>query len=373
MVDDDPDVLDGYRRILRKHFEVRAAFNGMEGLQKIADEGPFGVVVSDLRMPEMDGIAFLSEVRRLARDTVRIMLTGYAEISTAIEAVNTGNIFRFLTKPCPPEALVNALEAGLEQYRLIRAERDLLEKTVKGAVKVLSDVLSLTSPAAYGRASRVRRLVGAMAAEMDAKRAWMWEIAAMLSQVGCVTLPNELLEKTAAGKMLTQDEKSMFLDHPKVGAELILNVPRLEPVSEIVAYQERYFDGQGPPESGKKGRDIPLGARVLRVALSYDALTIQGLTPGRAVAQIRGEEGRYDPDVVKTLESVVKSGSGFVARTVTVKELRPGMLITEDIKSAGGALLIAKGQEVTPSLILRLKNVLQNRRILEPICVQEYR
>ncbi|MFH1417727.1 MAG: response regulator, partial [Planctomycetota bacterium] len=129
-VDDDPNILNAYRRGLRRLFEIETAEGGAEGLEAIASQGPFAVVVSDMRMPGMDGIQFLTAVKKRAPESVRIMLTGNADQQTAMDAVNEGSIFRFLTKPCPPEHLAKALTAGIEQYRLITAEKELLGKTL---------------------------------------------------------------------------------------------------------------------------------------------------------------------------------------------------------------------------------------------------
>ena len=129
LVDDDPNILQGYQRQLRKRFELDTVLSGREGLEAVASDGPFAVIVSDMRMPGMDGVQFLTQVRETASDTVRMMLTGNSDQQTAMDAVNEGHIFRFLTKPCNTDTFAKALEAALEQYRLITAERELLPGT----------------------------------------------------------------------------------------------------------------------------------------------------------------------------------------------------------------------------------------------------
>ena len=130
-VDDDANILNAYTRQLRKQFRIETAQGGEQGLAAVTDQGPYAVIISDLRMPGMDGIQFLSRVREIAPDSVRMMLTGHADLEVTTEAVNEGNIFRFLTKPCNSEVLAKAIAAGIEQYRLVIAERELLEKTLK--------------------------------------------------------------------------------------------------------------------------------------------------------------------------------------------------------------------------------------------------
>src|SRR5262249_1916023 len=138
LVDDEPNVLLGYQRLLRGEFDTETAVGAPLALKIIQARGPFAIVLSDMRMPEMDGIEFLTRVKALSPDTVRIMLTGYADVKTALSAVNDGNIFRFLTKPCSKETLASALAAGLAQYRLVTTEKELLEKTLAGSVALLT-------------------------------------------------------------------------------------------------------------------------------------------------------------------------------------------------------------------------------------------
>jgi len=127
-VDDEPAVLDGYRRMLHRDFEVDIAVGGEVGLTTIHDCGPYSVVISDMRMPGMNGAEFLSQVRQKSPETVRMLLTGGTDLNAAIDAVNEGNIFRFLTKPCMKETLIEAIHIGLDQYRSIMTEKKLAKK-----------------------------------------------------------------------------------------------------------------------------------------------------------------------------------------------------------------------------------------------------
>ena len=128
LVDDEPSVLEALQRQFRKQFHIHTALGAAEGLTMLRIQGPFSVVVSDCRMPDIDGIQFLALVRKIAPDTVRMMLTGNTDLETAMEAVNRGEIFRFLTKPCPPETFQAALEAGVKQYQLTRSQKSVLSR-----------------------------------------------------------------------------------------------------------------------------------------------------------------------------------------------------------------------------------------------------
>jgi response regulator RpfG family c-di-GMP phosphodiesterase len=367
-VDDDANILQGFQRRLHKQFDVETALGGPEALETIASKGPFAVIVSDMRMPGMDGVQFLAAAKQRAPDSVRMMLTGCADQATAVEAVNEGNIFRFLTKPCPPETLAKALTAGIEQYRLVTAEKVLLEKTLRGAIKVLTDVLSLTNPAAYGHASRVRRLVKKLCKQLEVEHPWQAEIAAMLSQIGCVTVPPSTLNKVYYGQVLTADESQMLEAHPSVGRDLVANIPRLETVAEIIAHQQKCFDGSGPPSGSQTGKEIPLGARILKVAIDYDTLKWSGLAELEAIAELRRHSEWYDPDVLAAL-TIVGTEETFDVQEVGAKDLRTYMIVAADVTTVDGALLVSKGQEVTPALRERLRNFERNGRLEEPIRV----
>jgi response regulator RpfG family c-di-GMP phosphodiesterase len=368
-VDDERNILEAYQRSLRKQYEIETTLGGEEALGLILSHGPFAVIVSDMRMPGMDGIQFLSRAKESAPDSVRIMLTGNADMQTAIEAVNEGNIFRFLTKPCSPEILAKALEAGIEQYRLVTAERELVEKTLRGSVQILTDVLSLVNPTAFGRAARVRRFVSQLAASMKVEESWQIEIAAMLSQVGCVTVPEDVLIKVYRGISLTADEWHMYQAHPQVGRDLIAHIPRLENVAEIIAYQEKLFDGTGLPHDERRGQDIPLGARILKLALDFDKLEASGISKGECLDEIRRRKNWYDPVVVSALRTVLANQIQFEVKTLRTNELEPGMILAEDVSSTRGLLLILKGQEVTTSLRMRLHNYAERGVIVDMVRV----
>lgn len=132
-VDDDPSVLDSLRRSLGRHYDLETALGPREGLAALAEKGPFAVIVSDLRMPDLSGVEFLRQAKEITPEAVAVMLTGHGDLEAAMAAINEGHIFRFLTKPCPPSILSRSLDAALAQYRLTAADRELLRVTVENA------------------------------------------------------------------------------------------------------------------------------------------------------------------------------------------------------------------------------------------------
>lgn len=369
-VDDEPNILDSMRRHLRKTFAVDTAVCGKDGLELVKNNDEYAVVVSDMRMPEMDGATFLSHVKRRSPNSVRIMLTGLSDIQTAISAVNEGNIFRFLNKPCPPPELKRAVFAGVAQYRLLRAENELLEKTLKGSIKVLTDILSLSNPTAFGRAMRIQSLVTQMAEKLEVRDTWKLEIAAMLSQIGCMVFPEELLSRMFERGALSDSEQEQLSKYPKIGHDLVANIPRMEDVARIILYQQARFDGVGRCCVELKGAGLPQGSRILKVALDFDDLLSSGMTEGEALCGIDSRDGWYDPEVVKTLHEIITSRVASDTAVVNVSQFRVGMILRENLLAGNGSLLAAKGTTVTSTLLERIKSWLPVTGIREPITVQ---
>ncbi|HWB09263.1 MAG TPA: HD domain-containing phosphohydrolase [Pirellulales bacterium] len=372
-VDDDANLLSAITRALRGRFQLETAEGPERGLELVRARGgerPFGVVVADMQMPGMNGVEMLQQVAKLAPLSVRVMLTGQADQQTAIDAINQGSIFRFLNKPCGAEPLMTTLTTGLEQFRLVTAEKELLSKTLHGSVRLLADTLALAKPKAFGRAARIRKLVQQIAAQQKIEPTWPLEIGAMLSHVGCITLPEPLLEKICAGQSLGLREMALFQSHPRIGADLVRNIPRLAAVAEIIAYQEKRFDGTGAPEDDRSGNDIPLGARVLKLALDFDVLRASGHTQEQALGELHRRRGWYDPVLLEGVAKLFNCEVCYVSRSVRISELEEEMVLDQHVLTCDGDILITQGNEVTSSLRQRLENYVQTvRGIQEPIQV----
>lgn len=355
-VDDEKFVLETFKRNLRRHFEIETADGPMSALKLLESSGPVAVAVTDLKMPNMNGVELLRVIRERWPDTVRIMLTGHADIDTAISAVNKGAIFRFLTKPCAPDALVTAITDGLRQYRLVMAERQLLHGTLRGCIQVLSELLAQVSPGAFGRAEKAKSLVADMVQVIGLEGAWKFELAAMLSLVGCISLPRDVIERKLSGQELSEEQKRVFLMHPTIAGNLLRKIPRLEEVVEMVA-------GQETPLSSNPCT----GARMLKVALDFTDLGNAGLSVDEALQRMRESAGVYDGRVVSALAEVMDRRKTSEILSLGVHDLREGMLLMEPILSEKGAILMDKGQTVTFAALERFKNFGTILGVKEPI------
>lgn len=353
-VDDEARVVEGLVLHLRKDYEVHTALSGADALRALKEMGGAAVVISDMRMPGMDGATLLSHVLQLFPDTTRILLTGEPGRDAAVSAVNTAQIFRFLTKPCPPEQLKAAVEAGVMQYRLINAERSILKETLVGCIKTLVDVLAITNPVAFGRSNRVKQLAMELAEQLDCHQFWQLEAAALLSQLGYLSLPSELVEKVYYGEMMTAEEKVLVSGAPQLATSLLENIPRLEPVIQILValtWSDEQIARLGDGTIG-------LGTRILDIVMNYDLLVTQGHSPAVAVQTLRARAARFGEKVVECLANHVGAGTAAakVARELPLRTVKIGMVIMQDVRTHMGTLLVPRGFEVTQAFLERLRN-----------------
>lgn len=359
LVDDEPQVLRAYARALKRKFEIDTASGGLEALEKAGHE-PFAVVVSDLQMPGMDGITLLEKFTTAHPDTVTMMLTGQADLGQAIAAVNKGHIFRFLTKPCPVETLTAGIEAAVQQYELVQSERILLEQTLKGAIEAMTQTLSLACPDSFSRASRMERMVKAILKRTDLKDHWQFELATSLSQLGTVALPATVLRRLAQGEHLAEVEQRVYQDHPKQGALLLANIPRMEAVRAMV-------EGQMVPYTKKTGfqlyggslgdsERISCGSQLIRITHDFDLAFNRLHCPKKALENLKRHEHSYQPELMKIMGEIVGQ-QALEQKCLDLKELSQGMILEEDILGRNERLLVKKGQEMTPVVLRFIEKV----------------
>lgn len=367
-VDDEPKVLDGLSLQLGRLYQVVTAPGGQAGLELLKAKGPFAVVLSDMRMPGMDGAAFLARVRVESPDSVRMLLTGYSDVESAIAAVNEGQIFRFLSKPCSPENLRQAIAAGVDLYRLVSAEKVLLEQTLRGSIKTLIDVLSLTNPTAFGKATRIRDHASALASELGVTNLWQLEVAAMLSQLGTVVLPEATLESYFRGQSLTAQEQAMVARVPILNQELLANIPRLEVVRDWVA--EVNIIHSASVAVPKRWAEQCSELKILRIASDFDRLELEGLATHDALDVMRGRSGWYDEPSLDAFARIRQAKTQGQVRELGLAAVAAGMILITEVRTTNGVLVLARGHQFTASSIERLRNYPKNT-LREPLRITE--
>ncbi len=370
-VDDEPNVLDGIRRQLRNRVDLETATSASAGLDIIRQQGPFAVVVSDMRMPEMDGARFLAKVNEISPQTVRMVLSGHADLESTIAAVNEGRVFRFLLKPCNSETLFGVIKNGIEQYRLVHAEKHLLENTLNATVKVLFNVLGIINPVAQRRAAQIQRFADAAAEALKLQPGlWQYHLAAMVSQLGCITLPQEMLARALGGQALNDEERRLYESHPEVAGKLLGTIPRLEAVAAMVAGQMQVPSRELANGNAATWEPEKIGAAILWAAMQFDRHVSQGRIPEQAAQLVDQAAPGLPPAMTQAMVKALADDSGLVmTRSVTVRDLEVGMTIEADVMSQRGARLVPRGTEVTSTVLERLRAVAGGIGLVEPIRV----
>jgi len=374
-VDDDTLLLNAAKRVLRKDLDLHVACGAQEGLALLRDAEPFAVLVSDQNMPGMKGAAFLAKAAQDWPLTVRVMLTGNSDQATATEAVNSGKVFRFLTKPCSPDQLLAAVKDATAQHALLTAEKDLLERTLSGSIKVLVDVLALSQPAVFKTCNQVRRWARALGPHLKGVRTWELDMAAMLWPLGDITLPPELIAKRTQGKALTELEQEIIDQSPAAGRDLIANIPRMEGVAEAIYYSRAGFSGGGFPSDDRVGADLPVLSRALHILIDLAHVDEDAINDRIAALHVNAEPGRYDPELLTLISEALGADAGAVTQerrvfdVLTPAGLGEGDAVADDIRRTDGGLLLACGVELTAPIIQKLRQLHRLGEIIMPMRV----
>ncbi|WP_306149370.1 MULTISPECIES: HD domain-containing phosphohydrolase [unclassified Roseibium] len=363
LVDDEVHVLQAAKRVLRRTVEVTTANGPQEALEKIKAEGPFAVVVSDQNMPGVDGIKLLGHISKKAPSTTRIMLTGNNDQKTAMNAVNDGRIFRFVTKPCDSERLSAVIEEGIAHHQTVVAERELLEQTLSGSVKMLVDIIAVSRPRAHLRASIIQRWARKVNKALDATPSLEQGISAMLCTLGYLTLPDSLADRYFGGADLSPAEKASVNEAAAMARDLVLNIPRMEGIAEAIYYCRKGYDGSGFPEDDRKGEDIPVAARVLCALIDLAEISVDE-TPSfvRCMEELEANAPRYDPNVLEVMRQVLGGDQHFAGSpnadkiSVPILQLLAGDILAADIRDAEDRLLLAAGSLLSPITLKRIRS-----------------
>ncbi len=368
LVDDEKNILSAYKRNLRTKFNVYLADDPFVALEIIKNYGPFAAIVSDLKMPRMNGLELLEKVKSINKNTVRIMLTGFADVETAIEAINNGNIFRLLTKPCKTEDLAKALDDAIEQYNLIMAEKELLTETLRGAINILVEILSTVQPLVFNFTMRFKTLAKAIAERLKYPNIWEVEISVLLMHIGLVSVPTEIIEKKLHGLKLTDEELKIFIEHPTIGASLISNIPRLSKISENIKNQFLDYKSAKAKFKNKSEEEI-FPILILKTLNDYFELLATGITPQQAIKKMEKEiEVKYSKDVLGALDAEISGiEKDRTIRIIKINELKPGVVLAEDLRDVNNFLLLPKGSRITPITFSKIINYNKMTKIKEPI------
>ncbi len=406
-VDDEPGILSALRRLFRPHgYRIFIAEGGAAGLE-ILEKESVDLVISDMRMPEMDGAAFLKEVRRRWPKVMRILLTGYADITSTVAAINQGEIYRYIAKPWDDNEIITIVREATERLRLelenqrlsaltlaqneelkalnTRLEQKVAERTAElrqalsfveqshtqlkksfmASVQVFAGVIELRSGSVGTQISGHGRRVAEHARQV-AQRMGLSDndvqnvmLAGLLHDIGKIGLPDELLGK--AYNTLTADQRTLVMKHPVIGQNILMGIERFKEAAVLVRHHHECFDGSGFPDH-LAGIAIPQGSRILQVVNEYDSLQIGTLVqrPLKAAEAasflIENRGKRYDPSAVDVFLTIISETqkTGVTELPMRTMHLKPSMQLSRDLMHKDGYMLLAKGSILTQEIISQL-------------------
>ena len=380
IVDDEPANVELLQQILKRYDFTRV--HGITDPRLVAglvQELAVDIVVLDMHMPHLDGFQLLEQLRDeiLPRGVYlpRLVVTADVNPHTRRKALSM-NAHDFLLKP------INAVETFLRIRNLLQTRRLYLElqeanagledrvqertaeleQSVQGAAQALVDTLALASPAAFGRALRVAPLVKAVAEELGAADAWT-EMLPALSQLGAVSLPDEVLQRAATGELLSKTDLAILDRVPAISASLLPALPSLEHLRVAVRRQAERFDAE-------TAGDLPLGSKLLRIAFDLDRAMARGLPAPAAVSNLLADAGAHDPVVVEAFAKVLREGFGRRSRMVQLSDLEPGLVLAQDVINAEGRLLVGRGTRMNDVLIERLTHFVKSQGLASSLLVE---
>ena len=412
-VDDESNILQTVRRVMRKaDIEIETSTSPKEALELVEKE-KYAVVVSDQRMPGMGGVELLERVRTLSPDTIRVILTGYADVQASVDAINRGAVYRYLNKPWEDDDLRNTVRQAVDQYLLVQENRRLqelserqneelkdlnenlkqkvmertwevlrlnqkLEHSFMGAVQAMARLGEMHSNLVGSHAKRVSLLSTEMAKRLgiSGRDLMQVEVGALLHDIGKTLINPTILKKVAT--KLTPTEQAILRDHPVQGEAIVRMVGNIEEAAKYVRHHHEKFDGSGFPDQ-LKGTDIELGARIIAVANAYDNLlnsrtSFSSTIPSQALKIVRSRtNSEFDPEVIEALEKVVRDiekqmKNGYEIE-IGLQDLVPGMVLSRDLLTEEGRELARKNHAMEPELIAHLQKLNESEPILAGIFV----
>lgn len=390
VVDDEPIILKALDKFLsRFHYKIFMASHAVDAL-KILRDTQVGVVITDYQMPMLSGLEFLQQVKKIQPLATRILITAIQDYDTVIQAINDGEIFRFISKPWKGEELIATVHNAAQKFdlswknhqlqratqetneqlqvqlKVVKDQKSALEtlnhsllESVDNSIQLAHKVLETFHPRLGIRSRKIQTLSLAIARELNAPPDAMRhvQIASLLNEIGLISLPKEIIEKWESGSTpLNQDETRAFQYHPIIGEELTRFIDSSGIIPSIIRCQGEHFDGSGYPD-GKTGEFIPLPARIIAVASWIVRSKNNIQTTLEVVSRSAGK--RFDPEIVRATLRAVQSAAPVAhatRRSVLIGELAPGMILADAVITTDGTLLLPEGEKLSPSTIQLMMN-----------------
>ncbi|WDQ17229.1 response regulator [Rhodopirellula sp. P2] len=352
LVDDDYSLLNTLKRNLSFDFEVTTCESGQEALACIKNSETFSVVMVDMRMPGMEGIEVIQKAREISPNSVYLMLTGNQDLTTAMDAVNDGQVFRFLNKPCQMSDIKAAINAGIKQHDLITSKEELLKKTFSGAISVLVEIIEYVDDPLVDT-DDILQSAKEMLAECNADTDWRVPLTSRLMVVGIPLLNLDQRETLAKASITSDEHRKIVKEVFSISSQLIKQIPRLEPIADLL-------DRMGSSDITTKQCTNDDDKIAQSILLSYyqSMLKRRGETGDVALSEI---EDRF-PDLDQNFSDHVRQATDAQPKptieSISTSELLTGMMVAEDVRMPNGLLLIASGRKLSPPMVTRLRNLI---------------
>lgn len=359
LVDDESNLLHSLRRSLRGKYELKLAEGGQAALDILKSDSSLAVIVSDMQMPNVNGLMVLTEAKRVCPNTVRIMLTGNIDQQTAVDAVNLGGVFRFVNKPCEPEVLAKVIDEAIAHHEQLVAEKVLLSRTLTATVGLVTELLAIANPQAYGRSNRLKDLAKKLAERLALTDHWQLEIAAMLSQIGCIAPVSA--QPGNAPVPYSAEWTDMLKSQAEASSQMVIRIPRLERVANLIRTQASDVHAAELNDVDRRF------AKILRMLIEFDNLH-QSASTSQVLVLMEKQQHRYNPDCLQALKLLLLGEC--IIQEVAVQQLLVGMVLEDHVLTGAGDILISKGHELTETIIHRLKSFQRTTGVREPILVR---
>jgi FixJ family two-component response regulator len=369
LVDDDRLLLNSIVRNLGFDFDISVAENGPEAIDLLTTDSRYTVIVTDMRMPGMDGIQFIEAARPLAPEAVFVMLTGNHDLNCAIQAVNDGQVFRFLNKPCEMAVIKQAITAGQRQYELQRSEKDLLNKTCAGAISMLTDVLAASHSEHFSRIELYGRSLDAIRQSVGIADRWEYRLASKLALVGFACLRHEDIKRFLELHPRQAEWKALHERSAEIGSRLLQRIPRLETVASIIELHPS-TKGEHCHTNPKTEKAIAqTGATLLQVAFVWDALIGRGQGKQQTLADMKEVLPELMEEYLEALKNLPTMTEELQERESPLSELQADMVLARDVTGTDGATLLRAGTRLSEAWIERLREYNSQQNFLRPIYV----
>jgi CheY-like chemotaxis protein len=364
LVDDIPENLRLLAEMLKKRgYSPRPVLSGPAAL-KLLERQPVDLILLDINMPGMDGYEVCARIKKdpKLKNIPIIFLSAAQDTSAKVLAFEAGGV-DYITKPVQFEEMQARVQTHLRIRQMQISERQLLDRTLGGTVQLLVDCLQVASPRAFGRSARLKDYMDYIAKSLEVKERWMFRLAGSMAFIGCLALPDLLVERAFTRDDLDEIDKARFQRHAKIGQKMLSEIPRLEVVASIIGaqYEHSFLTAESP---------IHLrGGHCLRVARQVDQRVLEGQSVKSAVKHLMLEQP-YDAPILGHFEKLTLHQSGSEVIEARIEDLVPKMVLVKPIKTVDGTLLLPQGQTLTEVAIQRIKTFVKNERIRQTFVVR---